>query len=215
MSEERVGTVAWCGSTRARSGSILWSFKLQEDEDTFFRCGTFNPKVRKGDYIKFNFTEDPKWGIQADTRSIAILKAAVDEDVVDTPAAAERTTSPAKQAPNKAPKEDWNARAKYWDNKEQADVERQQMISFQAAVNTAVSIVDAAVKNEFITIAGRKGDVKYDAFVAMVMKQAEELFRAYQTVPQRFDELMIDGATDESSAPTFDDLENEDDFNDD
>jgi hypothetical protein len=68
----------------------------------------------------------------------------------------------------------------YWRNKELADVNRQKQISYQAATNTAVNIVNFAIDKGYIKI-GAKSSL--EAYVASVEQMASAIFNNYQTIP--------------------------------
>lgn len=86
-----------------------------------------------------------------------------------------------------APQRQYNGRAKapngkdnYWTERAEKDVETQKRISYQAATNTALAFVTAALDREFIKMTGKN---KMEAFQALVEEEAMRFFRIYQEAP--------------------------------
>lgn len=168
--------VKWAGGKDIK-GRTYFSFNLV-DVDDFFRCGTNDPNVKKGDMITFKYDIDPKWGNQVDVKSV---------EVVDK--APEQKAAPAakKNAGTAVGRDD------YWANKEAADVDRQKIISLQAATNIATNIVTAALQADVLPLPTKKAE-KFDALLAMVEQVADDLVVRYVNAPQRVDELTAEVA---------------------
>lgn len=84
---------------------------------------------------------------------------------------------------------DAKARAQYWEDKEARDIDTQKRISFQAAMNTAIAMVNGALANGLLSVGGAK-KAQYDAYVEIVKEEAKVIFRSYQEVPDNMDEYM-------------------------
>jgi len=189
------GVVGYVGSKEVK-GRTYWSFKLDNDEN-WYRTGTFQPKCKKGEYVSFEF-ETNQYGNQVDSRTIVIK-----EEV-----------GAAKQTPSKAAKATSGGLTKdgYWENKEAKDESRQNVISYQAAHNTAATICAAAVANDALPLPSKKSD-KFDAFVEAVRVLALELYTDFSSVYEGKDPRSTAAA--ENSAVDFsdmDDFDNEDNF---
>lgn len=67
----------------------------------------------------------------------------------------------------------------------------QKRISFQAATNSAIAIIDMMFDKGLLELPkSKKADEKVALVTELVMNQAEELFRTYQLVPDNYDALM-------------------------
>jgi hypothetical protein len=159
MAQTKVGIIAeksikpWQGD----KGMInLYSFTLQGDR-TYYRTGTTDIQFNSGDCIRF-VTDGQK----------------VDLTTIEAADASEvAAQAPSPQAPAQAfggkPKEDWNARSKYWDAKEIRDVEViQPNIQQQSARNASISLVDILLREkalpDFTTAkAAERMDIVLDA----------------------------------------------------
>lgn len=168
------GVVKWAGSKDIK-GRTYFSFNLV-DIDGFFRCGTRDPNVNKGDAIEFTFEVDPKWGNQVDTKTVKVVDSAP-----------EVAPAPLVQPASKVAV----GRDDYWANKELADVSRQKIISLQAATNTATSIVTAALAADVLPLPTKKAE-KFDALVFMIHELADFLVVRYTTAPAHVDLLVLD-----------------------
>ena len=198
MSEKFEGVVDWAGGKDFR-GNTLYSMKIGEQ---WFRTGTTNPNVSRGDFVSFEFDFDGKGN---NVNMNTFVRKTQEE-----------------RAPNVVPN---NVRAVTRGGGAsrkpayEANDDRQKMISWQAAVNTAIALVNGGISNGYVTIAGRKGDVKYDAYKAMVLQEARDLFRLTQVVPDEYDSLVAaasEVATATNIPTDFSDLdENLDGFTDD
>ena len=171
MSESATGVVKWAGGKDIK-GRTYFSFSLV-DVDGFFRCGTDNPNVNKGDSVSFNYDIDPKWGNQVDKNSIKVV------DSAPAQAPASKGTSAGTAV----------SRDDYWANKEAADVDRQKIISLQAATNIATNIVTAALSADILALPTKKAE-KFDALVAMVNQVADDLVVRYVSAPAHVDKLV-------------------------
>ena len=168
MSNTASGVIEWVGS-RAFQGNALWSFKMN---DTFYRCGQTNPQVNKGDTVSFSYETDGKGNHNVLTPTIEI-------------------TSKAQEAPaakSTPPKEDWNARSKYWEDKEARDIVNGHVIRYQSATNTAVELVKLAQAEGILPVTGSKKGDKFDALVELVGKVRDDLIRDYERVEQTYRE---------------------------
>ena len=170
MSEQLQGVVKWAGGKDIK-GRTYFSFNLV-DVDDFFRCGTNDPKVNKGDSISFEYEIDPKWGNQVDTKSVKV------------------SDSAPKQKSAASPSGSGIGRDEYWANKEAADVDRQKIISLQAATNIATNIVVAALQAEVLPLPAKKAE-KFDALLAMVEQVADDLVVRYVNAPEHVDDLVV------------------------
>ena len=175
MSESAQGTVTWAGSntikTKAGKNAVMHSFKI-DNSDEYFRCGFVDPKVEKGEYIKFDYEVHPSWGNQVEVKSVT----KVEEKIVTG-----GSTPPATKKSGPA-KENYEARAQYWEDKEKRDIETQIRISYQAATNTAIEVVRLALEQDAISLGAAKAK-KLDLLKSYVEEVAEELFSKYQMKP--------------------------------
>lgn len=151
-----VGNVVWVGS-KAWGQKVFWSFKC--DDDTFYRTGTAQPGVEKGDTIEFEWKMDDKNNKQVDVKSIS---------KVAKPAAAR----------GKVQNLDKDS---YWANKEQRDVERDLRHSYGASMNTAIAIVNNALEQGALVLPAAKAK-KLDALVGYIDTITLDLFNRNQNL---------------------------------
>lgn len=170
---EQVGVVKWMGGKTIK-GRTYYSFNLV-DVDGFFRCGQDEPQIKKGDMISFSYETD-QWGDQVDKKSIVVLDEVKEEVKAAAPVK--------KQSGGTAV-----GRDDYWANKEAADVDRQKIISLQAATNIATNIVTAALAADALSLPAKKAE-KFDALLAMVEQVADDLVVRYVNAPAHIDELV-------------------------
>lgn len=94
--------------------------------------------------------------------------------------APQRQAAPQQQR-QAAPSND-GGKSAYWDNKAALDLEKDIKIGSFACVNTAIAIADSVLLNKAFTL-GTKKDLKYDAYLALVFKLADQLeVRAQQKI---------------------------------
>lgn len=176
MKETKIGVVEQVASKVLSSGKY-YSFKIGND---WYRTNKTKPPFEAGYKVKFEF-ETNKYGNQVDIDSI---------------------TFKAGEAPKKEVKAG-RSQSEYWEQKEIRDIDNQKRISFQAATNTAISMVNAALAGGFLKLkGGAKANV--EAYNAAVMEQAEELYRIYQNLPANHEDIMSAG--EEATPPVEDDL---------
>jgi hypothetical protein len=190
-----IGEVAAASSKQLPSGTY-YSFCV---DDVWYRTGREDSGVQKGYRVKFDFTED-KYGKHAENIQFKAGEA--------PPADAKKPYGGGKKSsydPQEAKR-----REKYWAEKELRDIENQKRISYQAATNTALAIVTAAMEKELVAVPkGKNLGAKFEAFQAMVDEEAERIFRIYDAIPANYEALV---ASDEvQERPTdFDEEVNED-----
>jgi len=181
MSVNITGTVKSLGSKDFGEGAKAKTYHnfFLEGDNTMYRTGTVNSGVAQNDQVAFFLNEK---GF-VDMGSLQINGATAN---VSAPPP---TSSPAPKKKswggggNKST-ENWDARQQYWDNKEVEDGKRQNMISYQAAINSATNIVNAAVESGSIKLgaSNAKAADKWEIYYGYVVSTANDLFSRYQTV---------------------------------
>lgn len=171
---EVIGVVARVTDKVLPSGTY-WSFVLDGDPQ-WYRTGRDKPKFEAGYKVKFNATED-KYGTHCDLKTVQFKEG-------EAPPAA----APAKAAGGKS---DFQLRTAYWDAKELRDIENQKRISYQAATNTAIALVNAALANEAIVLPASKAKGKrFEVLSEIVASEADRIYTVYAIAPQRHDGLV-------------------------
>lgn len=146
----------------------LYSFTIG-GRDGFFSCGKVNPQVTKGDFITFEFENNGKYN------NVSVPTIQKSEGTQQVEGGAEAAASSTKAKP---------ARSSGY----VANDDRQKMISYQAAANTSLSFLELALANDALKLPAKQ-NVKLDALKAIWVEETENLFRTYQQIPERYDEL--------------------------
>ena len=169
-------------NSREAGGKTYFSMLV---DGTWYGTGTVNPKVSKGDKVRFEASQNGKYW-NADMKTFESKEG-------EAPKTSQGKSASSYGGGNKggngAGSENWEARQKYWDNKELLDIERQQIISLQAATNTSIEIINSAIGHGIVTIPGSKKADKFDGYVELVKGTAMDLFGMYLSAPD-----MADGA---------------------
>jgi len=164
MSERVKGVVGptsskdWTG----RNGTVtLYSFKL-EGGDTWYRCGTEKPSFNQGDSITF----------ECETKGNNVT--VVPNSVVKTEAA-KAQRGPAVSAKG-AVKENWDARAAYWDAKERREIDVvEPRITLSASRTAAIGVVGLALAHDAIPF----GNVGKGAKLGIILDAIDEITARY------------------------------------
>jgi len=157
-----------------------------EDDDTMYRTGTTETDVQEGDTVAFEY-EDGEYGAMVDLDSLEIEEG--ERKPKRRSSSKKKATSkkrPAKasrgrgsrdvadksNSSNKLSKDD------YYKNKEVKDENRQKIISFQAAYNTALNILNSQLGLGLVTLgaANAKAGKKLEVFNELLEAKAQELF---------------------------------------
>ena len=187
-----IGEVAAASSKQLPSGTY-YSFCV---DDVWYRTGREDSGVQKGYRVKFDFTED-KYGKHAENIQFKAGEA--------PPAKSYGGGKKSSYDPQEAKR-----REKYWAEKELRDIENQKRISYQAATNTALAIVTAAMEKELVAVPkGKNLGAKFEAFQAMVDEEAERIFRIYDAIPANYEALVASDEVQERTTD-FDEEVNED-----
>lgn len=178
------------GQVQAVSSKVLPSGTYHSFcvDDEWYRTGRTPTQVQKGYKVRFAFN-DTKYGKEVDVDSLKFKE------------------GEAPPANSKGKGGVGLSKDQYWANKEAKDVDTQQRISFQAATNTAIALVTAAITNGYIAFPkSAKTEAKFDAYKEIIMKEAEDLFKIYQEVPENAERYC---ASKDSVAETFPEIEEE------
>lgn len=151
--------------TKNLKGKTFYSFNL---DDTWYRTGMREGKFEEGDKITFDYEVD-EYGNQVDLKTVKVLESGV--------AQSKPAKAVAKGASSKGVSKD-----DYWQRKEQADVDRQKIISFQAAFNSATNIVGLALQHEAISLGSAKAK-RLGVLKDAVMEIANDLYAVYLSRP--------------------------------
>lgn len=190
MSETKTGTVGYLGY-KIFQKKKFWSFALEEEDGVYYRTGVVEPDFAKGDVIEFQFDV---------VKNGKYINNEVITDTIKTVGSVAKEVS-AKKA-SSGSKRGAASKDEYWSNKEILDQQRlifetkkQQVISYQAAVNSALAIVSKAVDLELIKLP-KTGNKGYDVFVEAVDREALRLFNLYINAPEIIDNNNTEGEED-------------------
>lgn len=160
MSETASGVVGWVGSKKFGKKN-LWSFKFDGEED-FFRTGETDPNLKQGDVISFDWSVNNNGYKVVDVSSIEKSQAAKPE------VKAQGGSATAKAAIG-------------YDQK-------QRVISYQAATNSAIAIAKIAVENDMLKLGAQ--NKKLENFNQVVTEIADELVVQYMNAPEYIEGLL-------------------------
>src|SRR3990167_5613992 len=110
MSQQASGVIDKVFTRKTATNKTIWSFRLVNDP-RYFRTGFTKPNAEEGNQVTFRYNED-QYGNQVEVNSV--VASANTAPVVNPTAPSERSPSM---------KENFEARAKYWEDKEKNDVE--------------------------------------------------------------------------------------------
>ena len=176
---EVIGVVSKVTSKVLPSGTY-WSFVLDGDPQ-WYRTGRDKPKFEAGYKIKFTPKTD-QYGTHCDLKQVQFKEG-------EAPPAG----APAKAAAGG--KSDFQLRTAYWDAKELRDIENQKRISYQAATNTAIQVVNAALACEAIVLpAAKTKGKKMEALQEIISNEADRIYAIYAAVPDMHDALVSGNA---------------------
>jgi len=166
---QQTGRVGWVGSKKL-SGRMYYSFNLIGVKDMFFRTGTVDTGLVKGDQVSFEYSED-NYGLQVDVKTV----------VKDSAPSATQNAPPVAGVATKD---------NYWEKKGQDDKIRQHIISYQAATNTAIKVVETAIQLDILPKpTGSKIADKFDSLVALIEQVADDLVLKFENAPEHIKEL--------------------------
>lgn len=150
-----------------RNGTVtLYSFQLEGDRN-WYRCGSVKPPFNKGDMIEFQYQTDAKGANTLQEGSVVKME-----------------HSPAKAAPppgtaftKAAPiKENWDARAAYWDAKEKREIEVvEPRITLSASRTAAIAVVGLALQHDAIPF----GNAAKGARLGIILDAVDEVTNRY------------------------------------
>lgn len=172
---EIIGVVTKVSEKVLPSGTYF-SFVLDGDNQ-WYRTGRDKPKFMAGHKVKFQSKTD-QYGTHCDLKTL---------EFKEGEAAPASSTAGAKAG---APKSDYQQRQAYWEDKEVRDIENQKRISYQAATNTAIALVNAALSNEAIVLPASKAKGKrFEVLQEIISNEADRIYAIYAAAPDRHDSI--------------------------
>lgn len=138
---QKQGYVTYAGSNDWK-GKKLYSLKMA-DQDGWFNCGTEDPKVKKGDRIKFDYEElNGKFNVKVASIST------IGDGVASVSDSATRASGGTK-----------GGNTGYWDERLSRDVENDVYrkandlrIQYQSARNASISVVDTLLREKALKL---------------------------------------------------------------
>lgn len=181
------GVVSYVGAKEIR-GRKYWSFALEGGKD-FFRTGTKNPNLSRGDEIEFEYTI-----AEYDGKSLEVDPATIKKTGIRGVASGGKSTVTA------------SSRDSYWEKKAEEDAKRQLIISLQAATNTAISLVNMMLEHEMIKLPAKAKQA--DHVTQLVHDVAEDLFTRFLSAESIYERLTTesDVTADSSIDNEWDDI---------
>jgi hypothetical protein len=125
----------------------LYSFKLFEDE-TLYMCGDKAIPAKKGDYVTFDATQNPKGQTIVNTRTLQVKQAEVQTA---------RTGGFVKDT----------GKDDYWNKREARDLDTQKKIEWQASRNSAIAAANVILANGALKMPAKEAG-KYEAVLALI-----------------------------------------------
>lgn len=157
----RISSKDWPG----RNGTVyLYSFQLEGDRN-WYRTGSDKPSFQQGDSISFDYNEDNRGG-----------KTIVAASVVKQAASVAQAPAPRAQAASSGSRENWDARAKYWDDKEKREIEVvEPRITLAAARKDAIAVVGLALAHDAIVF----GNANKGARLGIILGSVDEVTKRF------------------------------------
>lgn len=208
MGELREGIAINVSSKVVRNNTTLWSFQVDGDK-AWYRTG-YNKPVRPsgevlqdGDKVKFVFSKD-QYGNQVDMDKFKV--------VAGKGAPPKKAFSGGAKGGG-AGKENWDARAKYWDDKEKKDEQViGPMFDYRSALHAAIDVVAVALKAEAVNL-GTKKAARLEILQEMIHTVQQDLYEDFR---RKHAELAAgDVKEEEKTNPDEEDTDDEDDSKDD
>lgn len=155
---------------RGQNKAKFWNVEIDGE---WYSLGKDAPKYDKGDTIRFTYTKNGQWN-NGDSKSIEIVAKSQ-----AAPAAAASSSSGGSSSEN------WDARAKYWADKDKADVVRNKEQRYRFCLASAKDIVIAAVEaNAFVLSEAKKKNSAFDSLMVYVQETASVLYDQIETFMQ-------------------------------
>lgn len=151
-----------------------WSLLM--DDDKWYGLGYKKPQAYDGQTARFQYEMNGAY------RNVV-------EGTLQTKKGEEAPQKTA--ASSRQPRSDYAQKEKYWADKEARDIDTQKRISYQAAMNTAISTINLALTHDLLVFAkSAKPADKFNTVIEAIQTQAEEYFADYQTIPNRAEAIV-------------------------
>lgn len=163
MSANAQGVVQFLSEKNGR-----FSIKMK---DVWYGFGKYKPACNEGDTVSFTFDKNGEW-MNGDARTLTVVAAA------GTGAA--QPAVPSGNTARQASKGAVMTKDDYWGRKEVRDLEVQNVIQYQAARNSAISVCAALLANDALPLGSAKGK-QVGVFMAAIQKVTDQFYADAKT----------------------------------
>jgi hypothetical protein len=156
-------------SSKKVGRGFAYSFLL--DDNQWYRHGFDKPKFEKGFYVQFDDGTD-QYGV-IDKSTLKFKKGTIANDQSSAQVASKAGGAKGGQSEN------WEARQKYWDDKDKRDVVKDTQYVYRAAYFGAVDIIKCLVEKDKIELPKTK---PLDRMLALIDGLTEDLYAKFKAV---------------------------------
>lgn len=154
------------------NGGTAYSFQI--DEGKWYRHGFDAPKFEKGNIVMFDDTPG-----KYDVIDISTIKFKSGPPLPNKSSAG-KTAAKA----GKGQAENWEARQKYWDDKDKRDIVNTEQYNFRSAFHLAADLVKFGYDKELLALGTAKATPKkkWEAMLVMIDALAEDIHKKFVSV---------------------------------
>lgn len=175
---EKIGTVTALSKGRVVGDNTYYGFCI---DDVWYNTATTKTQAERGYQVKFTYTTNQKGFHDVDLSTFKFKEG-------EAPPPQNKSYGGGKKS-SYDPAES-KRREAYWAEKEARDVETQKRIGYNAAMNTSITIINAALDREILAPIKGKASDRLVAYQAIIEEETKRVFQLFQTVPDRYDDLM-------------------------
>lgn len=166
-------------SKRKAGSGYIHAFLVNEE---WYRVGFDAPKFKEGYLVKFDDSPINKYG-QID---LAGLKFKKGEPKVNTKsptqaAKGEKKEYKGSKGNSNNSTENWDARAKYWEDKEKRDIVTSEQYNYRSAFHISVELINKGIELDILKVGTAKatGPKKWEAYLTMIDGLAADIHQKF------------------------------------
>lgn len=136
--------------------------------ENWYGHGFKEPSFSQGDTISFTATKNGRF-TNIDASSVSVQSGGGSSS-------SSSSSSGSSGGGGGSKSENWEARQKYWEQKEERDLVREERIAWAGARTHAISVVDIGLREDALPLPQKKAD-KMDAIVAAINEYTEQFYQ--------------------------------------
>lgn len=166
-------------SKRKVGNGFAYAFVL-DGGDIWYRLGFDEPSFKEGYMVRFDDTPIDKYGVI----DVSTLQSKFGEPVVNKASPKQAFKGGGNKGGGGGSSENWEARQKYWEDKDKRDIVTAEQYNYRSAFHVAVDLINKGIELDILTVGTPKATKpkKWEAYLTQIDGLAADIHQKFLTV---------------------------------